>query len=105
MAGCPEDELDDKQDDAASTTALSVCKSERSIHRTEAVRKALLEMDPRAEEVKPTEVLCKKCQKWIKLSKRCSFAAYNWHAHQRRCSRAVYAFFLIFLSTIYQRAF
>jgi len=89
-AGCAlEEEPDDDEDDAASTVAPSVQSERSSIRRTESERQALLESDPRAEAVKPAEVLCKKCQRWIKLSGKNRFVLSNWNGHQQRCSGTV----------------
>jgi hypothetical protein len=63
--------------------------SPQSPRQSDAKRKALLEEDPRAQEVKPHEVLCRSCQKWIKLSIDHSYLLGNWHAHQQRCSGVV----------------
>lgn len=59
-----------------------------SARKNDATRKAFLEADPRAQEVKPHEVLCRSCQKWIKLGNR-PYLLGNWHAHQQRCSGVV----------------
>ncbi|KAG1860669.1 hypothetical protein DFJ58DRAFT_778444 [Suillus subalutaceus] len=63
--------------------------SPQSARQSDAERKALLEEDPRAQEVKPHEVLCRSCQKWIKLSIDHAYILGNWHAHQQRCSGVV----------------
>lgn len=63
--------------------------SPQSARQTDAEKKALLEEDPRAQEVRPHEVLCRSCQKWIKLSIDHTHLLGNWHAHQQRCSRVV----------------
>lgn len=63
--------------------------SPQSPRQSDAERKALLEEDPRAQEVKPHEVLCRSCQKWIKLSIDHSYLLGSWHAHQQRCSGVV----------------
>ncbi|KAG2157679.1 uncharacterized protein EDB93DRAFT_805936 [Suillus bovinus] len=63
--------------------------SPQSAQQGDVERKALLEEDPRAQEVKPHEVLCRSCQKWIKLSIDHAYALGNWHAHQQRCSGVV----------------
>ncbi|KAF9224029.1 hypothetical protein BS17DRAFT_780368 [Gyrodon lividus] len=60
--------------------------STRSIRRSEAEIIAFLQADSRAEEVKPHEVLCRSCQKWIKLSINAPYALTNWESHQQRCS-------------------
>ncbi|KAG1774102.1 hypothetical protein EV702DRAFT_1126647 [Suillus placidus] len=63
--------------------------SPQSARQSDAEKKALLEEDPRAQEVKPHEVLCRSCQKWIKLSIDHTHLLGNWHAHQQRCSGVV----------------
>lgn len=84
-----EEEIEGEEDDAASTVSPSLTQSEMSTRRTEQERKAFLLEDSRAETVKPEEVLCRKCQKWIKLSKTINYSLSNWNAHQRRCSDAM----------------
>jgi hypothetical protein len=56
---------------------------------TEAQRKAILEADQRAETVQVDQVLCRKCQKWIRLSARTKYALGNWTTHQSSCADAV----------------
>ncbi|KAI5995553.1 hypothetical protein EDD15DRAFT_2254836 [Pisolithus albus] len=51
----------------------------------ESLRLAVLQADPRALEIKPHEVLCRGCQKWIKLSSQ-PYTLSNWQGHQQRCS-------------------
>jgi hypothetical protein len=87
--GPAHEEPEDDEDDAASPVDPSLAQSERSVRRTESERQAILESDPRAEEVEPTKVLCKKCQKWIKLSGKQHFALAGWNSHQQRCSGAL----------------
>lgn len=84
----PSEDNESEVDEDASTVAPSIASAVTDVskRKTEAERKSILETDPRAEEVKPNEVLCRKCQKWIKLSKSSSFALYNWTSHQSRCS-------------------
>ncbi|KAF4592919.1 hypothetical protein EYR38_008625 [Pleurotus pulmonarius] len=48
-------------------------------------RKATLEADPRAAEVRAETVLCKKCNKWIKLTKGRQYVLRHWNEHQSRC--------------------
>ncbi|KAL0953870.1 hypothetical protein HGRIS_005044 [Hohenbuehelia grisea] len=87
----PQEEDDGAMEEAddASTVAHSVAQSEVSSRKTEAERLAVLEADPRAEDVRSDEALCKKCQKWIRLSKKTRYALGNWNAHQLRCSDIV----------------
>ncbi|KAI6096987.1 hypothetical protein EDD16DRAFT_1772166, partial [Pisolithus croceorrhizus] len=54
-------------------------------NKSESTRLAVLQADPRAQEIKPYEVLCRRCQKWIKLSDQ-SYTLSNWQGHQLRCS-------------------
>jgi hypothetical protein len=61
---------------------------------TEMQRKTVLESDQRAETVEADQVLCRKCKKWIKLSKRYAYSLGNWNAHQAACADA--ALVLIF---------
>ncbi|KAL0065833.1 hypothetical protein AAF712_007136 [Marasmius tenuissimus] len=49
---------------------------------TEAERKAILESE--AEEVKPDEAKCKRCEKWIRLGNG-KYSLGNWQGHQSRC--------------------
>ncbi|KIJ57773.1 hypothetical protein HYDPIDRAFT_34803 [Hydnomerulius pinastri MD-312] len=60
--------------------------SSKAIRRSEAERIAILQADPRAQEVKPHEVFCRSCQKWIKLSINQPYSLANWQSHQQRCS-------------------
>ncbi|KAG5219718.1 Peroxisomal targeting signal receptor [Salix suchowensis] len=48
-------------------------------------RKAILEADPRAAEVRAESILCKKCNKWIKLTKGRQYILRHWNEHQSRC--------------------
>jgi len=77
---------------APSTTGHepSSSVSSRSTRKSEAERLATLQADPRAQEIKPHEVLCRSCQKWIKLSVTQAYALNNWQSHQQRCSGSTY---------------
>lgn len=83
----------DKPEGEVSVSELSqeITKqpSPHSARQTDAERKVLLEEDPRAQEVRPHEVLCRSCQKWVKLSIDHAYLLGNWHAHQQRCSGVV----------------
>jgi hypothetical protein len=89
-------EIESDPEEGTSTIAPSISSalSDVSKRKTEAERKMVLDTDPRAQEVKPGEVLCRKCQKWIKLSKSSRFALYNWISHQSRCSDPGFVSFL-----------
>lgn len=55
--------------------------------RTEKQRRALLRDDPQAEEVESQRVLCRACQKWIRLSTITNYSLANWQSHKQRCRR------------------
>lgn len=48
-------------------------------------RKEILEADPNAELVEPYRVLCRLCQKWVKLRPKSTFCSAPWQSHIRRC--------------------
>ncbi|KAF8989010.1 hypothetical protein BDZ89DRAFT_1087513, partial [Hymenopellis radicata] len=54
--------------------------------KTEEERKATLEADPRAEKIEKEQVLCRRCQKWVKSSSNLAYSLYNWNRHQQTCS-------------------
>ncbi|KAJ6498316.1 hypothetical protein DFH09DRAFT_1204132 [Mycena vulgaris] len=78
-------------DDAASDIRSEVAASDvGGVKRTtEAERKAILDSDKRAETVQVDQVLCRKCQKWIRLSTRTAYSLANWKAHQAKCADVV----------------
>ncbi|KAJ7623144.1 hypothetical protein FB45DRAFT_924730 [Roridomyces roridus] len=82
-------------DDAASIRSdarSEVSRSEKGgavVRMSVDERKAMLDGDPRAEKVEPDQVLCRKCQKWIRLSTKTSYALSNWNTHQMSCADAV----------------
>jgi hypothetical protein len=71
-------------DDATSIVQSSSEKLGRL--KGEAERQAYLEGDPRAEEVRPYEVLCKTCKKWVQLGNKTRYSLGHWKGHQKRCS-------------------
>ncbi|KAF9073250.1 hypothetical protein BDP27DRAFT_1216203, partial [Rhodocollybia butyracea] len=58
-------------------------------HRTADERKAVLLADPNIQEVKTDEVLCKKCNSWIRLVSGRSYDLRNWNRHNKSCGAAV----------------
>ncbi|KAI9454438.1 hypothetical protein F5148DRAFT_1288634 [Russula earlei] len=52
-------------------------------------RQAYLEGDPRSEEVRPYEVLCKTCKKWVQLGNKTRYSLGHWKEHQKRCSGSI----------------
>lgn len=85
---------DSDVEDDASTVAPSVDVSGINVTRrntSEADRKAQLLADPRAEEVDPDFVLCRKCQKRIKASRgNTKYSLSGWKKHQEHCSDLSY---------------
>ncbi|KAJ7255490.1 hypothetical protein B0H12DRAFT_534922 [Mycena haematopus] len=76
-------------DDGASARSEIRSEAGSSVRMNEAQRKAVLEADQRAETVQADQVLCRKCQKWIRLSGRTKYALGNWTTHQSSCADAV----------------
>ncbi|KAL4062595.1 hypothetical protein V8B97DRAFT_1954520 [Scleroderma yunnanense] len=70
----------------APSVAPSSPASSKSIRKSEAERLATLQADPRVQEIKPHEVLCRSCQKWIKLSGTQAYALSDWQSHSQHCS-------------------
>ncbi|KAJ6518911.1 hypothetical protein C8R45DRAFT_949702 [Mycena sanguinolenta] len=76
-------------DDGGSVRSEMRSEAGGTVRTTEAQRKEFLESDPRAETVQVDQVLCRKCQKWIRLSARTNYALGNWTTHQASCADAV----------------
>ncbi|KAI0305883.1 hypothetical protein B0F90DRAFT_1947187 [Multifurca ochricompacta] len=74
-------------DDLVSGVQSTSEKSGR--FKGEAERQAYLEEDPRADEVRPYEVLCKTCKKWVQLGNKMRFSLSHWKVHQKRCSGSI----------------
>lgn len=74
----------ERDDDVASALQSTSQKSGR--FKGEAERQAYLEGDPRAEEVRPYEVLCKTCKKWVQLGNKTRYSLNHWKEHQKQCS-------------------
>ncbi|GLB41676.1 hypothetical protein LshimejAT787_1002760 [Lyophyllum shimeji] len=75
-----DEELDDASDKSKPT---------RAPLRTAEDRKAALEADPRISVVRPHEVLCRNCGRWIRLSNSQVYKDYNWRTHTLGCDAAV----------------
>lgn len=78
-------EQGDEDDEAGDDDPTPVTPSGRAVRRNEAERYAYLQADPQAVEIQPFEVLCKTCQKWIKLNNKLRYSLNNWQSHQKRC--------------------
>lgn len=84
-----EEAEDGDGDDSSSVAASSVARSRTPLRRNAQERQALLEADPTIQTLEPYQVLCKNCQKWVKLSKSSTYSAHNWDRHKRSCSDTV----------------
>jgi len=51
--------------------------------RTEAERRAYLEAHPNSGEVRPGEIFCVLCHRWIKLAIKQNYVTSNWDVHQK----------------------
>jgi hypothetical protein len=74
-----------KGDDDVTSAVQSASETPGRL-KGEAERQAYLEGDPRSEEVRPYEVLCKTCKKWVQLGNKTRYALNHWKEHQKRCS-------------------
>ncbi|KAF8479796.1 hypothetical protein DFH94DRAFT_631661, partial [Russula ochroleuca] len=71
------------------TSAVQSASETPGRSKGEAERQAYLEEDPRSEEVRPYEVLCKTCKKWVQLGNKTRYSLYHWKDHQKRCSGSI----------------
>jgi len=76
---------DSKGDDDVTSVIQSVSETPGR-YKSEAERQTYLEGDPRSEEVRPYEVLCKTCKKWVQLGNKTRYSLGHWKEHQKRCS-------------------
>ncbi|KAJ7180764.1 hypothetical protein C8R46DRAFT_593039 [Mycena filopes] len=76
-------------DDGASMRSDMMSESGPRKQLNESQRKQQLESDQRAETVEEDRVLCKKCNKWIRLSNRTKYSLVNWTNHQAKCADVV----------------
>jgi len=81
--------LDGSKGDDDVTSAVQSTSEKLGRFKGEAERQAYLEGDPRAEEVRPYEVLCKTCKKWVQLGNRTRYSLGHWKDHQKRCSGSI----------------
>lgn len=70
-------------------SAVQSASETPSRYKGEAERQAYLEGDPRSEEVRPYEVLCKTCKKWVQLGNKTRYSLGHWKDHQKRCSGSI----------------
>ncbi|EJC99979.1 uncharacterized protein FOMMEDRAFT_170068 [Fomitiporia mediterranea MF3/22] len=60
--------------------------SSRATRTTEAERRAYLESQPDVAELEPHRVLCRCCNKWLKLSTTQKYALAPWKLHKKSCT-------------------
>jgi len=77
-----------KADDDVTSVVQSASETPGRV-KGEAERQAYLEGDPRSEEVRPYEVLCKTCKKWVQLGNKTRYSLNHWKEHQKRCSGSI----------------
>jgi hypothetical protein len=80
------------------TSAAQSASGTPGRYKSEAERQAYLEEDPRSEEVRPYEVLCKTCKKWVQLGNKTRYSLGHWKAHQKRCSGSMRVYLYELLS-------
>jgi len=71
------------------TSAVQSTSEKQRRFKGEAERQAYLEADPRSEEVRPYEVLCKTCKKWVQTGNKTRYSLNHWKDHQKRCSGSI----------------
>ena len=71
---------------SASVEASAAISTDGDPARAEAEGKAILENDAKTGEIRPHEVFCTSCAKWIKLDDVVRFAPGNWREHSTNCS-------------------
>jgi hypothetical protein len=74
-----------EEGDNESTTTTPVLPCDRFPRKTLQERKAILDSDSRIVVVKPDEVKCRKCEKWIRLSSKRDYDVCHWTKHVSRC--------------------
>jgi len=84
-----EEAPDGSEGDNDVTSAVQSTSEKSGRFKGEAERQAYLEADPRSEEVRPYEVLCKTCKKWVQLGNKTRYSLYHWKDHQKRCSGSI----------------
>ena len=84
--GKEEGDPDGSKGDDDVTSAIQSASETPGRSKREVERQAYLEEDPRSEEVRPYEVLCKTCKKWVQLGNKMRYSLNHWKDHQKRCS-------------------
>jgi hypothetical protein len=87
------EDADDDEADDVSTAAPSVTHTASDVtssKKTEAQKRALLQADPRIEEVRAHEVSCRRCGQWVKLHAKQKYEIARWRAHCDGCTGTQY---------------
>lgn len=85
----PESEAkaEDDDDEQGSVVPSSAgADGRRRPRRTEEERERILKEDPRSGEVRPYEVECTTCKKWIQLGDKVRYRLESWNKHQQSCA-------------------
>ena len=69
---------------AESGTVSSIASNLNGFRRGVEERQLLLEQDPLITEVKPHEVFCKECDKWIPLTPKIRYSLGPWQRHTEK---------------------
>lgn len=85
----------DEDDEGGEEEESSAIQSGKAVRRNESERLAYLKADPQAVDIQPYEVLCKTCQKRIKLNNKLKYSLNNWQSHQKRCGGSLWVFCII----------
>ncbi|KZV65183.1 hypothetical protein PENSPDRAFT_655990 [Peniophora sp. CONT] len=78
------DSDDDEQGSVVPSSAGA--DGRRRPRRTEEERERILKDDPRSGEVRPYEVECTTCKKWIQLGDKMRYRLESWNKHQQSCA-------------------
>lgn len=73
-------------DDTDSTSTIPPPSKRKKTARTEAERKAVLDDDPWTLSVGFTDIVCRGCNRSIKLDGRCRYYPGLWNKHRERCA-------------------
>ena len=88
---CDEGSNSDKDTDYEQERVIRVdqAKGKHAHKTTEGDRRSELDDDKWVKDFEQHRVLCKGCNKWIKLSSKCKFDTKDWKTHRGICSPIV----------------
>ncbi|VDC03455.1 unnamed protein product [Peniophora sp. CBMAI 1063] len=76
----------DDDDQGSVVPSSAGADGRRRPRRTEEERERILKDDPRSGEVRPYEVECRTCKKWIQLGDKIRYKVESWNKHQQSCA-------------------